>query len=437
MLALGLVAPVLGHGGSTSPTYKAVAAPTSLAAGTDPAPTITLSQLVEDDGYHSKELGSARITPPAGFVLTGASAVRGSTALPVTVAGGSATVENIDLHHPGQTAVVTLQVTIPCGIAGDGSWTVVAHQTDLYNSSKAQVLKQDPTSVLTSHATACRLTFVEGRQPANAAIGQPITSAAANPGGPAIQVQLLDGNGGPADQAGVPVTVAIKPGTGTDGAEIGGVTSASTGPSGLVELAPTIDLSGRDYQLLATAGPAIDGAASGTFNVDDVAKVCSGACSGTDQLGDTTATVSATSNGGVLSMSLGLDDIDCNNAVNHYYVSTSEVVDFSVTPAVGRTTITIKLAAASVDKPFFKYEVCYSSPSTHLRQQVRQDDRGRRCRYPPVVRELQQAVRGTVRRPQVVRPQRQRLRQVQRPVGRPARQDLGPSPVPGRAAAAA
>jgi hypothetical protein len=363
ILSLGIVAPVMGHGGGSSPTYRAVVAPAAVAAGTDGTSTITLTQLVKDHD-HGKELGSVRISPPAGFVLTSVSAVGGSTALPVSVASGSATVEYIDLDHPGQTAVVTLTARIKCGIAGDGAWTVVAHQTDKYNITNAKVLTQDPSSQLVSHVSACRLAFVVGRGPSDAGVDKTITSSPADPAGPRIQVRLLDGNGDPAHRAGVGVSVAIKPGTGTAGASIGGVTSSTTSPAGLARFAPTINRSGHDYQLLATAGPAIDSVTSGTFDVDDVAKVCSGPCSGTAQLGDTTATVSAKSDGGVLSMSLGLDDIDCNNKRNKYYVSTSEVVSWDVTSALGRTTVTIKLAAASVDKPVSKYEVCFSSANS-------------------------------------------------------------------------
>ena len=63
-------------------------------------------------------------------------------------------------------------------------------------------------------------------------------------------------------------------------------------------------------------------------------------------------------------LSLGLDNVDCNNAVNRNYVATSETVTFDVTPATGRTTVTMKIAAASVTKLWFKYEVCFSSPNS-------------------------------------------------------------------------
>jgi hypothetical protein len=362
--ALALGGPVLAHGGSAGPTYRAVVSPSAVAAGTAATTTITLTQLVEDDYYHARELGSVRITPPSGFSLTGASAVRGSTSLPVVVSGGSVTIDNVDLDHAGQTAVVTVQTTIPCGTAGAASWTVVGHQTYRFSSSKATVLPQDPTSQLGTQVAACSLAFVAARGPAAAGVGMTITGAPADPSGPSIQVQLRDGNGSPAAQAGVAVTLTIEPGTGTAGAVLGGTTNAGTDPTGVASFAPTLDRSGHGYELHASAGPGIGDATSGPFDVDDVAKTCTGACSGTDQMADTSATVSATTNGGVLTMSLGLDALDCNNAVNHYYVSTSQVLTFGLTPSAGRKTVTIGLAAASVTKPFHKYEVCFSSPNT-------------------------------------------------------------------------
>jgi hypothetical protein len=162
----------------------------------------------------------------------------------------------------------------------------------------------------------------------------------------------------------VAVTLTIEPGTGSAGAVLGGATGAGTDGTGIATFAPTIDRPGHSYQLRAAAGAGIAPATSAPFDVSTVATVCSGACSGSDQLGDTSATVSANSNGGVLSLSLGLDNVDCNNAANKFYVATSQAVTFDVTPAIGRTTITMKLAAASVTKPFYKHEVCFSSPGS-------------------------------------------------------------------------
>ena len=360
---VALASPVVAQGGGSSgPTYRVAVAPTALAAGTSAATTITLTQLVGDDWSHNKQLGSVRITPPAGFTLTGATAARGSYALPVTIAAGAATVDGLDLDHAGQTATVTLQARIACGVAGPAKWTVVGHSTDSFSSSYATTLVQDPASATTAQVTACSLAFAA--QPAAAGAGKVITSQAANPAGPAVGVQLLDGNGNPAAQAGLAISLTIAAGTGTAGALLGGTTSAATGPGGLAAFAPTIDRAGHTYKLVAQAGSGITEATSSAFDVSDVATLCSGACSASTQKGTTSATVNSSSNGGVLSASLGLDNVDCNNAVNHNYVATSETVTFDVTQGTGRTLVTMKVAAASVTKLWFKYEVCFSSPNS-------------------------------------------------------------------------
>ncbi len=363
-LGLALVTPAFANGGGGSgPTYRAAIGPTTVAAGTTSTTTVTLTQLVEDGWFHNNELGSARITAPAGFTVTGASATRGSTALPVTVAGSVVTVDKVDLDHIGQTAAVSIQASIACGTSGSATWAVVGHQTYTYSSPYARVLLQDPASQLTATVQACSLAFVAGHGPSTAGIGQTITDTAGDPGGPAIQVQLRDGAGNPAGQAGLTVTLAIAAGSGTSGAVLGGTTSAATGGGGVATFAPTIDLAGIGYKLKATAGSGIDPATSGEFDIADVAKACSGPCSGSATSSTTSATVSANAPGGLLTMTFGVDSVDCNNAVNHYYVATSEVLTFAVTPSQGRKTITIGLAAAAVTKPASKYEVCFSTPN--------------------------------------------------------------------------
>lgn len=361
--SLLLGGPVLAHGGGTrGPTYRAVGAPAGLAAGTTATSTITLTQLVADQGSQGKELGSVRITAPAGLTLTGATAVRGSNALPVTLASNAATVDNLDLDQAGQTATVTLEAAIPCGVSGARTWTVVGHSTYSFDAYGAKTMVQDPSSPLTATVTGCSLAFAT--QPATAQVGKIITSVAADPAGTPVSVQLRDGNGVPEPQAGLAISLAIEPGSGTAGAVLAGTTSAGTGSTGAAAFAPTIDRPGHEYRLRATAGPGISPATSAAFDVGSVAVACSGACSGTASQGGTTATVSATSNGGALWMSMGLDDVDCNNAANRNYVATSAPVTFNVTSATGRTTITMKLAKASVTKPWFKYEVCFSSPNS-------------------------------------------------------------------------
>jgi hypothetical protein len=358
-----LVSPVLAHGDySSGPSYKATVAPTALAAGTTATSTITLTQLVGGDWSHSKELGSVRITPPAGFTLTGATALRGTYPVPVTVAGNTATVNNLDLEHAGQTAKVTLIATIACGVSGPRTWTVVGHSTYNFDAYGASTRVQDPSSTLTATVAGCSLAFAA--QPTTAQILKVITSVAATPAGPPVRVQLRNGNGAPAGQAGLAIALTIVPGTGSAGAILAGTTNANTGLTGAATFAPTIDRPGHDYRFRASAGAGIAPATSAPFDTGAFATACAGACSGTISQSTTTATVAATSTGGALWMSLGLDDVDCNNAANHNYVATSVPVTFNVTAATGRTTVTMKLAKASVTKLWYKYEVCFSSPNS-------------------------------------------------------------------------
>ena len=54
---------------------------------------------------------------------------------------------------------------------------------------------------------------------------------------------------------------------------------------------------------------------------------------------------------GILTVSLGLDGLTCNNSANQFYEHTSEAVTWDVTQANSRTVITIRLDASTVDRP--------------------------------------------------------------------------------------
>ena len=148
-------------------------------------------------------------------------------------------------------------------------------------------------------------------------------------------------------------------------------------------------------------------------------------CSATSQSGTTSATVNANSNGGVLSVSVGLDNVDCNNAVNHNYVATSATVTFDVTPATGRTNVTLKIAAASVNKLWFQYEVCFSSPnSSFVNKYGAAIAPGQAGILPSCFLNCDRPIRWAVRPAQVVRSARQRLPALQRSGGGSARPRL-------------
>ena len=95
----------------------------------------------------------------------------------------------------------------------------------------------------------CSLDFLNG--PADAEAGSNITRVAGDPSGAPVRVRLLDGNGDPAAIAGVPVSLAIAPGTGTAGADLDGDTTEPTDASGRASFSTlSIDLPGLLYRLV-------------------------------------------------------------------------------------------------------------------------------------------------------------------------------------------
>ena len=151
------------------------------------------------------------------------------------------------------------------------------------------------------------------------------------------------------------------------GAILGGGTSDPTNSNGVAAFAPKIDTSADGYRLIATASGIIGSDPSSAFDIDDVAVVCSGDCSGTSSKGGTSATVNASSSGGTLTFSLGEGATDCNNKANLWYKTSSAPVEWNVTSGNGRTTVEIELARADVTKSFLLYEVCFSSPESRFR----------------------------------------------------------------------
>lgn len=358
LLALLPAAPVGAHGKSDNPEYFVRVVPSAVAAGTTTTSTVRIKQLV--NAHHAYAvIGSMRITPPAGFVITAASARMGTRTLPVTVAGNAVTAENLDLRTRGQRLTFSITSEVRCGTIGATTWRVQAHEArDFENTSRRIHIRKSPKSALGTSVAGCSLDFL--RQPTLAGRNTVISSVSADPSGASVAVRLIAGNGQPALQSGIPVGIAIKPGTGAAGASLGGTRDASTNANGVATFAPTIDTAGTGYRLLAD-GTGMAGATSAPFNVAGVAVACTGSCTGEQSKGSTTASISSTTTG-TLSLTLGLDDVSCDNAINKYYQASSEPLLFDVTDGTGRTVVTVRIDAADVDRRLGRYRVCFSSP---------------------------------------------------------------------------
>jgi hypothetical protein len=261
--------------------------------------------------------------------------------------------------------VIWIKAWIKCRAPGPGTWTTVGHDTQYFTDGYAQTVPLDPSSQLTTVASACGLAFVASAQPAEAQKGLNISSLAGDPSGPPVVVQLLNGNGHQASLSGVTITLDISAGSGTSGASLSGSTSQPTDASGRASFGDlSIDLAGIAYKLHAT-GTGLLPATSYSFDVDDVLVQCSGACSATDQKGNTTGSVNtSTGPGGLLGLSLGVEALSCNNVVNQFYPRTSQVLTFDVVGSTTTQIVTIAIAASSVTQPADRYQACFSSPTT-------------------------------------------------------------------------
>jgi len=358
MLTSTVAAPSLGHGDSMNPEILVKVVPGHIAAGTSATTTVRV-KLLRSTHHDRPNLGSIGITPPAGFTITGGTATQGSRTLDVTVEDGVAVIEDANMDTAGQLARISLGSTVACGVEGVVAWTVIAREAPDFDPASRR-LRKLVTSSTASSVDGCSLDVL--RQPALTGVNQVITSVQADPSGAPVAVRLLDGDGAPASQAGVSISLSRKPGTGASAATLGGTTSGITNGNGVATFAPTLDKVANGYRLDADAGAGIDPVTTAAFNVPGVAVACTGACAGTDQRGTTSAKVAATTSGGILTLSLGFEDVDCDNAVNRHYRGSSEPIVFDVTQGTGRTVVTIGLAAATVTRSYKRYEVCFSSP---------------------------------------------------------------------------
>lgn len=359
LLAMLPAAPVAAHGKSDNPEYLVKVGPVAVAAGTTTTSTVRIKQLVNTHHPYAV-IGSMRVTPPAGFVITGASARMGTQVVPVTVAGGSVTAENLDLRTKGQRLAFSITSEVRCGTVGATTWTVLAHEAkDFENTSRRIHIRKSPLSVLGTTVAGCSLDFL--RQPTLAGKDTVISSVSADPSGAAVAVRLIAGNGQPALQSGIPVSIAIAAGTGAAGAALSGTTSDTTNVNGIASFAPRIDKVAFGYRFVADAGAGITGTTSSAFQIAGVAVACTGACTGTQSVGATTASISSTTTG-TLSLSLGLEDVSCDNEVNKSYQASSEPLLFDVTEGTGRTVVTVRIDAANVDRRLGHYRVCFASP---------------------------------------------------------------------------
>jgi hypothetical protein len=346
-------------GSSAGKCFKVSVAPTSIAAGASASFAFTITNEAS-----TQQLGSAKISAPAGLVITGAA---GSAA----VTSSSALFLNLSLA-PSAWTTVTVTATATCGGGGSYTWGLEVKQSNDFSGPPGNDFQIDPASAGNLSGTVtgtCSLAF--SAQPGGAAAGNVIGSGFNSSGGP-VQVEILDGTGHLATAATAPVSVAIgsNPGPGS----LSGTTTVNANAG----VAPFSDLSinapGIGYTLTATS-PGIAATTSTDFTIYGSIGGCSTSCSGSSSSKTTTgsATTSSGTAGDLLGVGLGGVSYTCNSA----YQPISDPFNVDLLSAAGAAkqaqfSATLEISKSAVQASGHTgastWQICYADTSPFTTQ---------------------------------------------------------------------
>jgi hypothetical protein len=295
-LVLVIAPAAQAHGGTRA--FSLVVAPGSIPAGAQTTLTATLKNRSSYD-----KLGSADITVPSG--LTGVSVADPPGYATATLSGGVIKVRDAKLA-PGKSLTIAISATAPCS-AGALAWSATAYPL---------TLDVGASQLTTTVTGACALRFVAGHAPADARVGQAITASPYDPGGPLLQVEVIDGGGSRVTSSTATISVTLGPSAGSGTLSGTTTAAASAGVASFGNL--SINAPGT-YSLKASSS-GLTGTTSGSFHVDQVAVPCieDVTCTATLTNGqtrfDVTAPANAAADAGFLVISNGTSPaIDCAN----------------------------------------------------------------------------------------------------------------------------
>jgi hypothetical protein len=336
--------------------------------GGETSAVLRLTNLTEPVEYaYGEGLGSADITVPAGYTLTGGS-IDAETGT-ATVDGGTLQLRDLAVG-PGDSVDVTIDVTTPCLPDADGSaWAVVARESTDFSGYDDFVLAEGSVAPSTSRSVAsCLLRFAN--QPATTATDALITDAFDSAGDP-LQVEIYDPLTEETVDSDATVTLTLSKNP-ADGTLTGGAEDAVSGVATFDGL--SIDTPGP-YRLEASSDVATNTPETGQFIVADVVEECSGpGCSFDQAAGGAsyTTTPQTGAAGADYAASLNLNGlrISCEFAPFDYPDSRQPngvwyVYDDGATGSVKTNVIVIPASVVKItpENGASKYRVCYSSPT--------------------------------------------------------------------------
>jgi hypothetical protein len=237
--------------------------------------------------------------------LTGVSVADPPGYATATLSGGVIKVRDAKLA-PGKSLTIAISATAPCS-AGALAWSATAYPL---------TLDVGASQLTTAVTGACALRFVSGHSPADARVGQAITASPYDPGGPVLQVEVIDGGGSRVTSSTATISVTLGPSAGSG--TLSGTTTAAAS-AGVASLGGLSINAPGTYSLKASSS-GLTGTTSGSFHVDQVAVPCieDVTCTATLTNGqtrfDVTAPANAAADAGFLVISNGTSPaIDCAN----------------------------------------------------------------------------------------------------------------------------
>jgi hypothetical protein len=257
----------------------------------------------------------------------------------------------------GASMTVGISAELPCA-AGTLQWTSRAKQSNDFSGTPGNDFNLDAanSSLGLTVTGACQLAF--SGPPASAAADANITTVAFNPAGAAVQVELRSTTGSTVHNWPVTVGLDIDPGHNPGPGALSGTTSAGTTNGAATFGTLSIGTHGRDYELRASSSGITTGL-SADFDIEDTGLICSGGpCNGNahGHLASGSVSVASSSPGDILTVSMGLDALDCPG----YVEPPVDVMAFFYSGSASKVVV-YTIEASAVDRPTSKYQACYAS----------------------------------------------------------------------------
>jgi hypothetical protein len=337
--------------------------------------SVTFTATIRNDA-ETLHLGSANITAPIGFAITGI--VTGPAVGTASFGANVVRLRNLGLS-PGGSAAVAFQATTPAA-ADDYSWhnpaklgagRIEAKPTSDFTGSE-QFEFDAGASEVDAFVGTCVLNLSFSVPPADAEAGASITGDPLDPAGAPVAVEVLSGPGGPrVTTSSDPVSLVLLPPPGVVGAALSPAVPTVNAVQGLAVFDAdqgdgfSITPQGLGYRIQATSVSSITTAISDPFDIVNDGVVCSGTgCSGQASApgGSVEVTAPDAQPGDTITVALNVEALDCPG---YTPLAGTPVVTFTVSGDSVRF-VTIRVPAALATRPRTQDRVCYGSELAFL-----------------------------------------------------------------------